>query len=465
MRKYTSTVDSLTPLSSEGGFGLENVEAERTKDIRSKIQRKLGKWANRFLSWTLRVLLLQHVLRAIPTYHFLGLGLLRNSYKSLEAPCKAFLWGTNAENKAKTSLVSWESVSQLKRNGGLQIRPFHIVADVLKMRYVGRLLNGDLDDWAQIMGHFIREQMQQRPGCREAKLWSVEEGLLLLPTLSMPHSETTRNVLQGWFKFRKFLRLDEHTLVLPGSITLRQLQDLMKRYRTTWPYNDRTVHPLLKRLGIRVLTNLADATGKWIMVANALRARGIQLDQTQEDTIQVFQTWLGTVQMGVQKLEHSPSWRWKGSETKWTGWTQPTSFWHNLYETEETPEDLSAKWPDQPYALDWKARWLRLWGKGGSPRVKLLIWKILRRAYFTGERAATLGKPDTLPEPTPRHAADRLFRTRTEIEGGFNNRSSADRWQKGIKALEELNSLLKIAESQMNSARSEVDNEEHSASP
>ncbi|KAL2612461.1 hypothetical protein R1flu_024153 [Riccia fluitans] len=209
--------------------------------------------------------------------------------------------------------------------------------------------------------------MQKRPSCRKAKLWSVEEGMLLLPALATPHSETTRNVLQGWFKCRKYLRLDEHSLVLPGSITLKQLQELLSRYRATRPYNDRIVYPLLKRLGIRVLTNLADAMGKWITMANALRACGLQLDQIQEEAIGVFQNWLGTVQMGVQKLEHRPSWRWKGLEAKWIGWTQSTSFWHSLYEAKEASDDLSAKWPERPYALTWNARWLRLWGKGGSP--------------------------------------------------------------------------------------------------
>ncbi|KAL2642800.1 hypothetical protein R1flu_010387 [Riccia fluitans] len=38
-------------------FGVEKAE-ERANDIRNKLQRKLGKWANRFLTWALRLLLL-----------------------------------------------------------------------------------------------------------------------------------------------------------------------------------------------------------------------------------------------------------------------------------------------------------------------------------------------------------------------------------------------------------------------
>ncbi|KAL2635675.1 hypothetical protein R1flu_007154 [Riccia fluitans] len=86
-------------------FRVERAEEERANDIRNKLKRKLGKWANRFLTWASRVLLLKHVLRALPVYHFLGLGLHRTSYIGLEAPCRAFLWGTNADSCTKTALM------------------------------------------------------------------------------------------------------------------------------------------------------------------------------------------------------------------------------------------------------------------------------------------------------------------------------------------------------------------------
>ncbi|KAL2652665.1 hypothetical protein R1flu_020793 [Riccia fluitans] len=92
-------------------FGVEKIEEEQAQDLHRKLQGKLSKWANRMLSWASLMLLLQHVLRAIPVYHFLGLGLHNTNYRKLEAPCRVFLWGTNADNKAKKALVSWESVT------------------------------------------------------------------------------------------------------------------------------------------------------------------------------------------------------------------------------------------------------------------------------------------------------------------------------------------------------------------
>ncbi|KAL2642193.1 hypothetical protein R1flu_009780 [Riccia fluitans] len=65
---------------------------------------------------------------------------------------------------------------------------------------------------------------------------------------------------------------------------------------------------------------------------------------------------------------------------------------------EETPEDMSGKWPAicltcLPPAfpgkciVTWKRWWRKLWEAGGTNRVKLWIWKLLQKAFFTGERA------------------------------------------------------------------------------
>ncbi|KAL2649475.1 hypothetical protein R1flu_017603 [Riccia fluitans] len=96
-----------------------------------------------------------------------------------------------------------------------------------------------------------------------------------------------------------------------------------------------------------------------------------------------------TAEEGIQRLELSPSWRWK-LETRWKGWKRPSTFWHKVEDSEETAEDLSTKWPLGSYILTWSARWRKLWDRGGVPRVKLWLWKLLRRAFFTSERAMTM---------------------------------------------------------------------------
>ncbi|KAL2624500.1 hypothetical protein R1flu_008745 [Riccia fluitans] len=255
------------------------------------------------------------------------------------------------------------------------------------MRYVGHLLNGDLSDWAQMMKYFIQQQMQRRSNGQETKYWTAEEVLILLPSLAVPQSETTNSMIQSWLRLRRFLTLDEDSLDIPSSLTLRQIKIPLERYRARRSFNDRVVFPILRRLGVQVLINLADGAGKWVDLANRLRVKGILLNQVQSEAIGSFQEWLSTVRMEAQRLQDSASWRLKGTRVKWKGWTQSSQAWHKLISAEETMDDLSSKWPEANYEYTWKERWKKLWGKGGAPRIKLWTWKILRRAFFTGERA------------------------------------------------------------------------------
>ncbi|KAL2607904.1 hypothetical protein R1flu_026477 [Riccia fluitans] len=120
-----------------------------------------------------------------------------------------------------------------------------------------------------------------------------------------------------------------------------------------------------------------DGLGKWMLLSNELRSKGIRLDQLQNEAIATFQEWLSTVQIGMQKLEDSPSWHWKGLEDGWKGWTLPSNTWHNLFTAEESPDDLTSKWPESEYTLTWKERWKKIWEKGGHPHTKLWVWKLL----------------------------------------------------------------------------------------
>ncbi|KAL2631781.1 hypothetical protein R1flu_016467 [Riccia fluitans] len=238
--------------------------------------------------------------------------------------------------------------------------------------------------------HFIKHQVQSKSHIREAKFWTAEECLLLLPSLSISCSETTNNMVQSWFRCRRCIRLQDHALALPGSFTLRQLRELLRRYSQVFPFNDKLVFPLLKRLGIRVLANLLDGSGNWMRILTEMGSKGLHLNSLQQEAIVTFQTWLSSVRIGPQKIEDSPSWTLKGLDRKWTGWHLPSKIWHKLLTKDETPDDLTGKWPLGVYRLTWNERWKKLWEAGGLLCTKTWLWKLLRRAFFTGERALRL---------------------------------------------------------------------------
>ncbi|KAL3675259.1 hypothetical protein R1sor_025207 [Riccia sorocarpa] len=185
-------------------IGEDISEEHHTRDITSKITRRLSHWANAFLSWTSKVILLKHILRSLPVYQFLGLGLENISYRKLEVPCRVFLWGTNPEGRAKTALVSWEKITKQPEKGGLGITSFKDVSETLKMRYVGRLLGGDKSDWANMARFILHHGMCNRVKGRDFRWWTIEEGMLMLPTIPAP--KNSADVNGCWQNLRQKLR-------------------------------------------------------------------------------------------------------------------------------------------------------------------------------------------------------------------------------------------------------------------
>ncbi|KAL3696583.1 hypothetical protein R1sor_010659 [Riccia sorocarpa] len=139
--------------------GAEVNEGSHARDLSNRLKIRLSTWANKFLSWPSKVMLLRHVLRSIPIYQFLGLGLNAKGFHQLEAICRTFMWGVNGEGRAKTPLIAWEGITKPYGEGGLHYTPFSVTADALKLRYITRLLGGEKCEWADMIRFFIRTGM------------------------------------------------------------------------------------------------------------------------------------------------------------------------------------------------------------------------------------------------------------------------------------------------------------------
>ncbi|KAL3679732.1 hypothetical protein R1sor_022688 [Riccia sorocarpa] len=99
--------------------GGQNSDAILFQQVKARMEQRLNHWSNSFLSWNSRVILLKHVLLAIPTYQMMMVGMNSKSAKDLEAVCKGFLWGRTEEGRPKKPLVAWERLIQPKTHGGL----------------------------------------------------------------------------------------------------------------------------------------------------------------------------------------------------------------------------------------------------------------------------------------------------------------------------------------------------------
>ncbi|KAL3691963.1 hypothetical protein R1sor_005614 [Riccia sorocarpa] len=360
------------------------------QDVAGRLNKRIANWSNRFLSWTLKIILFRHVLKSITTYQFLGLGFHDQGYTLLEGPCRLFLWGQNPEGRSKTTLVTWRKLTKRKENGGIGISSFQDAADTLKMRYIGRLLEGEISDWATMIRFLIHETMNRRKGTDDLWWWSVEECLLLLPTIQVPKTEVTRAFVKSWMRFRRFLSMDPQEWELPSTLNLHQLTLLIKRYWPGQSFNDRIVLPVLKKLRITMIAHLFDSRGCWKNLTEEVRNRGFEATALQADELRRFQDWCKIIQLSNNSLQQSTSWRWRGAHSNWKGWRHSSKFWGDLLKQDQAVEDLTCKWPTMGSLGTWKQKWQLLWSPGGSQRAKLWIWRVLHRVFFTGSRAAQM---------------------------------------------------------------------------
>ncbi|KAL3687547.1 hypothetical protein R1sor_013856 [Riccia sorocarpa] len=427
------TGEETTYLGCRIGRGLG--EEEHTRDLAAKLQRKLAAWENRSLAWTSRVVLLKHVLRSVPVYQFLGIGLNTTGYKRLETPCRVFLWGTNTEGKSKTALVAWEQITKQRKNGGLGITTFRDTGDILKMRYSTRVLDGEEFDWANLFKHFTAQGMTRKTYDNETKWWSPEEGLLLLPTIPCNKSSVAKHFLKSWLRFRNMLTLAEDSRELPGTLTIWQLQLLMQRYGGRYSYNARMIHPILKKIGIQVLMHLRSHDG-WINIRRRLAEYRMGTNRTKLWTWKIlrrgFFTGERAMRMTVSNgqcvrcnraVEMITHLFWDCPETQYV-WNEIGRRFNNTDTTiclkPSLLENIDA-------ALSTKNE--------GRVLIHILvaacqnIWADRNHKVFKNQRRQT---PVTI---TFQNAI-------WEKEATLNQRSSAENWEEGMRGLDELNRLL-----------------------
>ncbi|KAL3694644.1 hypothetical protein R1sor_008295 [Riccia sorocarpa] len=385
--------EKITYLGCQIGHNM--TEKEHARSLAGKLTKKLANWTHRFLTWPGRVMLLRHVLRAIPIYHFLSIGLNDSGYKQLESVCRYFLWGAMREGKAQCPLIAWDRITCSRPHGGLLITPFDVSSVALNMKLIARLLAGDNSEWSDMIRYYIRQESRKKKYIKETKWWSAEKALLLLPSILSKDSLTLKHLMKAWKRIRTYLRFDATKLLLPGSIMWKQVQLLTERYIGEAPFEIKKVAPVLKLLRCETLMNVADGTGSWIDVRQTARHKGIYISTEAEWEVSNLQRWLQKVELSPGGLQDSKSWRWDTEQSKWSGWNRPNQFWSKLMISSiPPPAQPSNSWNIRPSEDFWSKLWLNLWQCRTKPKIKLWTWKVLQQGFFTGARALRMQVAD-----------------------------------------------------------------------
>jgi hypothetical protein len=100
-------------------WGFEIADTDLHNFYVAKISDRLKTWSKKLLSLPGRILLVKHVLQAIPIYHMMFIRLPNKTTTRIKQICRDFLWGFNQEGGRKTTLISWRKLTRKKCEGGI----------------------------------------------------------------------------------------------------------------------------------------------------------------------------------------------------------------------------------------------------------------------------------------------------------------------------------------------------------
>ncbi|XP_060202956.1 uncharacterized protein LOC132631398 [Lycium barbarum] len=114
-----------------------------------KIIRRLRGWQGKLLSHGGRMILIKHVLQAIPTHILAAMSPPKGTIKLMEKYFNRFFWGSSSE-KTKHHWVSWDNMSYPTDEGGVGSRRMQDVCKTLAMKRWWNFRTGD-SLWANFL--------------------------------------------------------------------------------------------------------------------------------------------------------------------------------------------------------------------------------------------------------------------------------------------------------------------------
>lgn len=131
-------------------LGAKSKSKGNWNDVLEKCEKKLVNWKSQYLSLGGRLILINSVLDALPTYMMSLFPIPVNVVKRIDAMRRKFLWqGNNNDNKIH--LVKWDTLSVSKKKGGLGIRNLRVQNHSLMMKWFWRYGSNENSLWKEVI--------------------------------------------------------------------------------------------------------------------------------------------------------------------------------------------------------------------------------------------------------------------------------------------------------------------------
>ncbi|KAL3680354.1 hypothetical protein R1sor_023310 [Riccia sorocarpa] len=356
-------------------IGWKVKQSQKADYVLGKIQRRLGSWTYRLLFFPGRIVVMRHILKAIPTHLLSCLTFNKKMLERLEMACREFVWRKSDQGQRKLALIAWEDLTATKQEGGLAVTSFELQSKALRLKQLLKVFSHPEEDWVQALQAILRLAASTRRGGTDRRNWTIEELLLSECPKTIPGAQNATGFLQVWNEARQKLKLQTDKVVASGETPSNLYLDIIKSQSLLQANRVAAIRQIINRNKIKTTGEWQDWA--WSYRTNRTLPNATRLAVEHGKELDVESTW-------VTQL----NWRWRIGRKEINSWTLTTRTCKHLLTGEiRGCAKLNRKWGVQESQRKWSKRFRKLWKSMLPPRDKAWVWKILQAGLPTLARA------------------------------------------------------------------------------
>jgi hypothetical protein len=263
------------------------------------------------------MLLVTHVLQAIPIYHAMFLQSTTKVIQQLTLLCREFLWGRNLQGGKRIPLVAWSTMACPKAMGGLGFKDFKTHSDALLSKWVLKALKPPDSEWAQLFGVNLQKFQWRNNNIIRRHGYSVEDLILLGTPSSFLKLAYTGSLWKAWTALRDFLIFYPDRRPIPGHWSVEDLARVLNEIQLASSDSILELAAVMGRIGCRRVSQMWEYELHTWKDLNYRLARVRGLTNESLSFVQSFLRKIANDTVDEQHATLSPGhWRWSDQSTK-----------------------------------------------------------------------------------------------------------------------------------------------------
>ncbi|KAL3680061.1 hypothetical protein R1sor_023017 [Riccia sorocarpa] len=349
----------------------------------NRMTSRLNLWSNRILSFEGRVILTKHILLTIPIFFISTIGINKKAAVTIEQVARQFLWGKTEQGNYWRSLTAWKELQKGKRFGGLGFKDIWRQSTALLAKHMGDFMTNHLEaQWHQLLRAYITNQRAKRSNLIIRNQYEPQEILMLRRKIYPGKSYIANALISSWNKSTQGLHWSPVQAHIPAHITLRDLVILTMHKDTLSNAQINVIMQDLRKRGVTTSQQLWDKRQRLLSTFR---------DHLGTHSINLVRRILRSKGPATRTIHSAQGWKWD-AKTHVNSLTKSAAELYKVIKTKEDwTRDLNAKWRSKDKGTTWNRRWKLIWHPQIPPKDSIFVWRMLRQALYTAERAQRLG--------------------------------------------------------------------------